>query len=85
MYVDLTVEGTPEEVAAFKHIDAALAARSKPKAITAKPARRPAFRRADTLAQRRAIRDWANRNGHAVAPKGVIAAKIVAAYQEAHP
>lgn len=28
MYVDYTVEGTPEEVAAFKHIDAALAARN---------------------------------------------------------
>jgi DNA-binding CsgD family transcriptional regulator len=28
MYTDYTVEGTPEEVAAFKHIDAALAARN---------------------------------------------------------
>lgn len=28
MYPDLTVEGTPEEIAAFKHIDAALAHRN---------------------------------------------------------
>jgi ribosomal protein S25 len=45
MYSDLTVEGTPEEVAAFKHIDAALAARNKRSqlAIEAKkPAKKPA-------------------------------------------
>jgi hypothetical protein len=44
MYPDLTVEGTPEEVAAFKHIDAALAARKRPsmKAIeSSKPEKKP--------------------------------------------
>jgi hypothetical protein len=89
MYVDLTVEGTPEEVAAFKHIDAALAARTKPKqkAITAGPAKRSHRARhhsAAALAQRRAVREWANRAGYAVAPRGIISAAIMTAYQEAH-
>ena len=35
MYPDYTVEGTPEEVAAFKHIDAALAARNHRAAMRA--------------------------------------------------
>ena len=35
MYADLTVEGTPEEVAAFKHIDAALSGRERRSAMRA--------------------------------------------------
>jgi DNA-binding CsgD family transcriptional regulator len=66
MYVDYTVEGTPEEVAAFKHIDAALAARNHraamraieapkkppPKKVTAKrvTAKRPRKPRSETQA-----------------------------------
>lgn len=49
LHPDGIAEGTPEECAAFKHIDAALAARNKPqlKAIEAprKPAGKPPRRR----------------------------------------
>lgn len=47
MYVDLTVEGTPEEIAAFKHIDQALAQRNKRAhlAIEAKPEKKPTPRK----------------------------------------
>ena len=88
LYPDGIAEGTPEELAAFKHIDAALAGRGKPKAITAAPPKpRPKHHGkggADALAQRRAVRDWAQRHGYAVAPRGVIPAAVLAAHHDAH-
>jgi hypothetical protein len=37
-----------------------------------------------TNEERNAIREWAQKNGYDIAPRGVIPKKIYAAYQEAH-
>lgn len=80
LHPDGVAEGTPEECAAFKHIDAALAQRNKPmKAIEAKKGKRAITER------NAAIRKWGQKNGYAVSARGHLPRIVIAAYQQAHP
>lgn len=89
MYPDGVVEGTPEEVAAFKHIDAALTARNaapKPRAlraVKAAPKKVSSSRPKGDQALRQSVRDWANANGKPLGSRGRIPQDVMDAYQRA--
>lgn len=76
MYPDGVVEGSPEELAAFKHIDAALTKREQP-ALKALPAPR---RKRPARAEAQSIRQWAWEQGYAVATRGALPLDVVDAY-----
>jgi hypothetical protein len=88
MYPDGIVEGSPEEVAAFKHIDAALTLRNarptrqRQRALPA-PKKIKSSRPSTDQAKSQAVRDWANANGKPVGTKGRIPQDVLDAYEAA--
>lgn len=90
LYPDGIAEGTPEECAAFKHIDAALTARNARKAIEPKPkAKTNGHPSAATVKEYRAkVRAWARRHesalGYTVGEKGIVPRDAYAKYEQAH-
>jgi hypothetical protein len=82
MYTDGVVEGTPEEIAAYKHIDAALGQRET-RTLKALPAPRPK-RPPSARGRSREIREWAWTQGFAVARRGAIPVDVIQAFDYAH-